>query len=1195
MKRLPPDFESDLQTIAERLYSNHAVVMVGAGFSRNASESYPDWNGLGDLFYSLLHPGESTPKGNYWNVMDLADEVAASKGRSELESIVQNRIGDGKLKPSALHERLLKLPWADVFTTNYDTLLEATLPSLLARRYSVVVTENQLAHAESPRIIKLHGSFPAIRPYVLTTEDYRCYPQTHAAFVNTVRQSFLEHTFCLIGFSGDDPNFLSWAGWLRDNLGDYSKPIYLITMDEPSESRRSLLMRRNIRPVALRHFGDICGNDYDGGYRLFFNYIERCRKDPDRWFDTSRIIGEREVSFSELVQEWKDEHGRYHGKLTVPDYQRELLTIETDKVLPLLGAAEKSSDLELVTDFCYEFFWRLDLSLRPATPQLVTLTDKVFHLWRRRLLRGDIAYPKSKLISVAIQLMRVYRERGERVCWESVRRTIQIFAKQESGSVRDDYYYEVVLSNMSRFESAAALAALNEWDPCDSNPLALARAGILYGMLDDWTTATRFLVDALVAVRKTSAYNNDRRSLQIESVIIRASMFSQMKTDADHFGSASTELQRDLDDRLNDLRRYDCDVRDDLRKFEAFFKTPSIEMFSSKSQVSFDLGPDRVTNTYSRIWQDGYSYMRFCEITGLPLACIKKESYVIALRNLVRQNVVQVIAYLRYQADLNLIDSVLTREALMYLPADVANSAIKRMLADLKTLVSVGIVPKKAETFKVLLQIISRLMCCELTPENRRAAYVCLKLIFLNAERVPPFACVDDFVRRLVRATPIQEMPIAVEMLGELPPVCLKWPFSDSEFRNPVYHILETTLDRSISDGIESLFSNVSVSEARWRRLMVGMDDESQVSHRWYLATAMLYSQLKVLSEQQSKELRSKVFSAQDGALRVDLGDFLDRTIFALIPSETEGLRSWILDRNVPGPWFESNRSNKGYPLSGGASNRINNLYAALDEYKDVLTTEEVVSVLERIEEEWSIAKDLIETNDYGSEVCFMGETSLTEEGFARAFALGHLIGALARCKSSEAITSRVNEFVKYYADVGAPALSMIVKIAAGEQESLLALAPSVVFSLNSSVNAIRWDGRHALIELLKSEDVKVRRRFVEIAISALSWSSLSDAHFAFDIVRSAEKSGLIDLEFVACIFNMVSRWKTYIGNSIRNRHGDDNLVRDIVYLGRIIEIISRSGELNEYRRTAVANMCETIAKPFPFFEVKEAWKFAWR
>ena len=104
MKRLLPDFESDLQTIAERLYSNHAVVMVGAGFSRNASESYPDWNGLGDLFYSLLHPGESKPRGSYWNVMDLADEVAASKGCSELESIVQNRIDDGKLKPSAMQE-----------------------------------------------------------------------------------------------------------------------------------------------------------------------------------------------------------------------------------------------------------------------------------------------------------------------------------------------------------------------------------------------------------------------------------------------------------------------------------------------------------------------------------------------------------------------------------------------------------------------------------------------------------------------------------------------------------------------------------------------------------------------------------------------------------------------------------------------------------------------------------------------------------------------------------------------------------------------------------------------------------------------------------------------------------------------------------------------------------------------------------
>ena len=37
----------------------------------------------------------------------------------------------------------------------------------------------------------------------------------------------MENTFVLIGFSGDDPNFLQWSGWVRDNLGPSTPPIYL--------------------------------------------------------------------------------------------------------------------------------------------------------------------------------------------------------------------------------------------------------------------------------------------------------------------------------------------------------------------------------------------------------------------------------------------------------------------------------------------------------------------------------------------------------------------------------------------------------------------------------------------------------------------------------------------------------------------------------------------------------------------------------------------------------------------------------------------------------------------------------------------------------------------------------------------------------------------------------------------------------
>ncbi len=102
-----------------------------------------------------------------------------------------------------------------------------------------------------PRIVKLHGSFPAQFPLIVTEEDYRTYPTKFAPFVNTVQQSMMETVFLLIGFSGDDPNFLKWSGWVRDHLGASAPKIYLAGYLEMSQHRRRMLEERNVVPIDL--------------------------------------------------------------------------------------------------------------------------------------------------------------------------------------------------------------------------------------------------------------------------------------------------------------------------------------------------------------------------------------------------------------------------------------------------------------------------------------------------------------------------------------------------------------------------------------------------------------------------------------------------------------------------------------------------------------------------------------------------------------------------------------------------------------------------------------------------------------------------------------------------------------------------------------------------------------------------------
>ena len=212
---------------------------------------------MGDIFYEKIHGEKPEGRSKYLNVLKLADEVQAAFGRPALNRVLREAIPDLEHKPSSFHIDLLNLPWTDVFTTNYDTLLERASTSVASWKYDVVLNQGDLVHSEKPRIIKLHGSFQSHRPFIITEDDYRRYPREFAAFVNTVRQTLLENTICLVGFSGDDPNFLQWIGWIRDNLDSGDSPrIYLIGVFNLSGARKKLLEQRNIALIDMSECKD---------------------------------------------------------------------------------------------------------------------------------------------------------------------------------------------------------------------------------------------------------------------------------------------------------------------------------------------------------------------------------------------------------------------------------------------------------------------------------------------------------------------------------------------------------------------------------------------------------------------------------------------------------------------------------------------------------------------------------------------------------------------------------------------------------------------------------------------------------------------------------------------------------------------------------------------------------------------------
>ena len=408
-----PD-QSHINRVRDALHQrsgNGASVMVGSGFSKNAervirnAKEMPAWRDLVDHFYDTLYPpGTATRDGtNHRPATDnvrIAQEYEAVFGRSALHDALRRLVPDTEHIPGPEHHRLLKLPWRDIYTTNWDTLLERAQSQVSEQHYSTATSVEEIPMASRPRIVKLHGSLPAQFPLIVTEEDYRTYPTKFAPFVNTVQQSMMETVFLLIGFSGDDPNFLNWSGWVRDNLGASAPKIYLAGWLGLSPHRRRMLENHNVVPIDLaqhprgRGWPDNLRNDRATEWLLrtlelgspynitrwptpsnhrqdeirdFLEPIETANpKEPkaERTTQDAEPESSRE-GVTEIIKTWRYNRLMYPGWLTVPftnRWEMEWSTNAWDR--PIMTSLPDLQPLERLIAL-RELVWRNDILLIP--------------------------------------------------------------------------------------------------------------------------------------------------------------------------------------------------------------------------------------------------------------------------------------------------------------------------------------------------------------------------------------------------------------------------------------------------------------------------------------------------------------------------------------------------------------------------------------------------------------------------------------------------------------------------------------------------------------------------------------------------------------------------------------------------------------------------------------------------------------
>lgn len=513
-----------------------ASLMIGAGFSKNADcigdrkSTPPDWKQLSEIMYEELYPFEKNNNERRWqecsgkNVLTLAQKYEVSFDRQSLNALIERSIADKNYVPSEIHRNLLELNWNDIFTTNYDTLLERAIEQVASRKnYKIVYCQDDLPGSVRPRLVKLHGSVEHSGQYIITEEDYRTYPDKYAPFVNTVQQSMLETRLCLIGFSGTDPNFLNWLGWLRDNMGENCPAIYLCGLfDDLETADRKMLEQRHITILDLSILVD--KSEKNRHYTAIKKFIELLKQKSEK--KKEEILTKRLYEYTDI---WDKK-----SKLDMSQYARDMREVVNHLIeklddyvcLPqneansIGGYIDTQLQLVLNKDLFEDKYVLIDSYCRILKKCNYPLYDNVAD--KLRTIVDDASIDGNMKNDIILYLLQMYRIDGRFEDYLQVKNNIEV-SLFDGIRKKNEYWIETVKYYMCRLEINKAYECLEKIEISSYDEYALKKAS-LFNQLNKKREAKE-LITSTVAFASQQRYSENRNASLIgyANLVARAS------------------------------------------------------------------------------------------------------------------------------------------------------------------------------------------------------------------------------------------------------------------------------------------------------------------------------------------------------------------------------------------------------------------------------------------------------------------------------------------------------------------------------------------------------------------------------------------------------------------------------------------------------------------------------------------------
>lgn len=240
--------DTNTERLIKYIRKEDVVLFIGSGFSLKAGAP-----SVQNIINTILEEGGDTfAKDNLGKpLIDVSEAfVEQCNSRNDLISLLgklfQFTVGDTK------DQSLLRnIPhFRTIFTTNYDTLLEASFPE---NERSVITSNAGCSYAcdKRIRIYKIHGDITTLNNpdgIIITNSDYKHYfnpGKNYDLIWNLLKQTFVEKHVLFIGYSLEDDNILEIIKNVRKCIRDNMKDTFLVAPNM-STSRRNQLKANKI-------------------------------------------------------------------------------------------------------------------------------------------------------------------------------------------------------------------------------------------------------------------------------------------------------------------------------------------------------------------------------------------------------------------------------------------------------------------------------------------------------------------------------------------------------------------------------------------------------------------------------------------------------------------------------------------------------------------------------------------------------------------------------------------------------------------------------------------------------------------------------------------------------------------------------------------------------------------------------------